>query len=194
MPDPVISDQFHAVTQVISRMHSDDVCGHAVADESVAGSPILEDHLAGVIPFREDADELILLSNHQRTDVVAGHPLQRIKNRGIGTDSMNCTALVSKGPFNTPTYLPVVCPFTVNWQFCTPLLRAWHALSLTLRLPGSVARPCRLRPRRLRYRVHRRDDTPRSASRRCRPPGQTRVHGRNLLVRARWRCLSHRRR
>src|SRR5690625_2040793 len=107
MPDPVISDQFHAVTQVISRLHSDDVCGHAVADESVAGSPTLEDHLAGVIPFREDADELILLSNHQRTDVVAGQQLQRIKNRGIGSDSMNCTALVIKDLFHTRNYMPV---------------------------------------------------------------------------------------
>src|SRR5690625_4299465 len=146
MPDPVISDQFHAVTQVISRMHSDDVCGHAVADESVAGSPILEDHLAGVIPFREDADELILLSNHQRTDVVAGQQLQRIKNRGIGTDSMNCTALVSKDLFNTRTYLHVFCPFTVNWRYCTPLLSTCQAVSLTLRLPGKIGRAsCRER-------------------------------------------------
>src|SRR5690625_7810579 len=95
MPDPVISDQFHAVTQVISRLHSDHVCGHAVADESVAGSPILEDHLAGVIPFREDADELILLSNHQRTDVVAGQQLQLLKNRRIWKSTMhhNATAI-----------------------------------------------------------------------------------------------------
>src|ERR1022692_1017986 len=86
MHEPAVRHDGHAFVDGIFRSHKDDGGGHDRAHQHVFRGVPLEDHLAGIIALRHDADQLLVRAHEQRANALQRHLLNGLIHRLIGID------------------------------------------------------------------------------------------------------------
>jgi len=76
------------------RMDSVDAGGHDLAYARFLGGLSKENDFAGVIAFRYDAEDIILVLDDERSHVLLGHQPEGIEYGGVGADGPDVTALL----------------------------------------------------------------------------------------------------
>src|SRR5262249_43929130 len=74
--DALVGHQRHALFDRLLWTDVEDVRAHDLPDRSLLGGFSLEDHLPGIIPFREDAYQSSPFHDEQSTDILVGHHLE----------------------------------------------------------------------------------------------------------------------
>src|SRR5580704_1721607 len=99
MANAVIGHDGHAFIDGVLAGDENDWAGHDPADWSLLRLPALENDLAGVVAFRENADQLAIRDHQQRADSMLRHLLDGLVDRLLGTDRQNGLAglLCQKG-------------------------------------------------------------------------------------------------
>src|SRR5487761_2014438 len=73
MAEMFLCHQVHAILNGMFGRDRDDVAGHDLAHLGVFRVVALEDTFAGVVAFREDADQTLVFHHHQSANVMLGH-------------------------------------------------------------------------------------------------------------------------
>src|SRR5215470_9290962 len=76
----------HAFVDRVPRTYKDDGRGHDLADGGFFRRMPLQDHLAGIVAFRHDANKATVGNYKQSSDAVLCHPFNRFKYRLPGFD------------------------------------------------------------------------------------------------------------
>ena len=82
--DLLLAHQRHAFARAGARRHVEHVARHDVADPRFLRVAALQRDLARVVALGEHADQLALVHDHQRADLVFGQQLQRLEHGVVG--------------------------------------------------------------------------------------------------------------
>ena len=93
MPRTLVRHQRHALVDGPLGRDTQHTGGHHFPDRRRFGRLAFEYHLAGVVPLRDDADELVVMHHQQRADAFIGHDLERVEDGVVGPDGPDVVAL-----------------------------------------------------------------------------------------------------
>src|SRR5439155_24489309 len=85
---------YHAIVHGMVRAHGKDRARHDVSDPGVLRGFSLQDDLAGVITFGNDADQPLVGDHHQRPYTFVGHQAYRLEDRLLRAHRPDAVALV----------------------------------------------------------------------------------------------------
>src|SRR3984885_15967631 len=104
MPEAALGHDLHAVPHAVGEGHGDRRSRHDLAHRRVLGGAVLQDHLAGVIALRNDADEGYGgrfgagsgRHHEERAHMVGGHELDGLAYRVGGRDPEELVAFLTQ--------------------------------------------------------------------------------------------------